>query len=61
MRWAILRTAETYHHHYGGKENPAEIPEFVWPDAHHLLNTVNKFLCPEYPRNGDSLEEADPQ
>jgi hypothetical protein len=55
-----MRIEETYHHYYGGKENPADIPELVGPDAHHLLNTVYKFLRPEYPRYGDSLEEADP-
>jgi hypothetical protein len=26
-----------------------------------LLNAIYEFLRPEYPRNGDGLEEADPQ
>jgi hypothetical protein len=56
-----MRIAETYHHYYGGKENPADIPELVGSDAHHLLNAVNKLLRSEYPRYGNSLEEADPQ
>jgi hypothetical protein len=59
--WATFHIAETYHHYYRGEKDPADIPELVRSDAHHLLNTVNKFLRPEYPRKGDSLEEADPQ
>jgi hypothetical protein len=57
----LLHVAETYHHYDRGKKDPADVPELVGPDAHHLLNTIYKLLCPKYPRNGDSLEETNPQ
>jgi hypothetical protein len=61
MYWAVLRVAGTYHHYSRSKEDPANVPELVGPDTHHLLNAIYEFLRPEYPRNGDGLEEADPQ
>jgi len=58
--WAVLSIAATYQHYSRSKEDPANIPEHVGTDTHHLLNAVYEFLRPEYPRNSDGLEEADP-
>jgi hypothetical protein len=58
--YAVLGVAGTYQHYSRSKEDPTNIPELAGTDIHHLLNAVYEFLRPEYPRNCDGLEEADP-
>jgi hypothetical protein len=50
----------TYNHDRRGEIDPADVPELVGSDAHHLVDAVAEFVGAEDPGDGDRLEEATP-
>lgn len=51
----------TYHHAEWCKKHPTDVPELVRSDAHHLMHAFYELIRSKYPRDGDGLEEADPE
>jgi hypothetical protein len=56
-----LSLSLTHHHDNRSKVLPAEVPEEPRSRSNHLFNVSRKLVDPVKPRDGDRLEEADPE